>query len=80
MRDPAPENGRRAVNWRARADRLRALPLSAVLVALEAVRDPHDPAKWRTARGILSVSGSKFISWNLDTGGGGAIDLVMHVR
>jgi len=80
MRHPASQDGYRLVNWRARADRLRALPLSAVLVALEAVRDPHDPAKWRTARGILSVSGAKFISWNLDMGGGGAIDLVMHVR
>jgi hypothetical protein len=68
------------VNWRVRAERLRALPLSAVLVALEAVRDPHDPAKWHTARGILSITGPKFINWNLDMGGGGAIDLVMHVR
>jgi hypothetical protein len=80
MRDAAPENGRRAVNWRARADRLRPLPLSAVLVALEAVRDPHDPAKWHTARGVLSVNGPKFINWNLDMGGGGAIDLVIHLR
>jgi hypothetical protein len=47
---------------------------------LEAVRDPHDPAKWRTARGVLSVRGPKFINWNLDLGGGGAIDLVMHLR
>jgi hypothetical protein len=47
---------------------------------LEAVRDPHDPAKWRTARGILSVRGAKFMNWNLDCGGGGAIDLVMHLR
>jgi hypothetical protein len=68
------------VNWRARAERLRALPLSAVLKALEATRDPQDAAKWRTARGVLSVSGSKFINWNLDLGGGGAIDLVMHVQ
>lgn len=68
------------MNWRARADRLRTLPLSAVLVALGATPDPHDPAKWRTPRGVLSVSGAKFINWNLDMGGGGAIDLVMHVR
>jgi hypothetical protein len=51
-----------------------------VLVALEAKRDPHDRAKWHTARGVLSVNGPKFINWNLDWGGGGAIDLVMHVR
>jgi hypothetical protein len=68
------------VNWRVRADRLRALPLPVVLAALKAVREPHDPAKWRTARGVLSVHGAKFMNWNLDLGGGGAIDLVMHVR
>ncbi len=68
------------MNWRARADRLRTLPLPVVLAALKAVRDPDDPAKWRTARGVLSVTGTKFINWNLDLGGGGAIDLVMHVR
>lgn len=68
------------MNWRARADRLRTLPLSAVLVALAATPDPHDAAKWRTPRGVLSLSGAKFINWNLDLGGGGAIDLVMHVR
>jgi hypothetical protein len=68
------------VNWRERAEHLRALPLATVLAALEARRDPHDPAKWHTVRGVLSVNGTKFINWNLDCGGGGAIDLVMHVR
>jgi hypothetical protein len=68
------------VNWRARADRLRALPLPVVLAALEATPDPNDPAKWRTARGVLSVTGAKFINWNQGVGGGGAIDLVMHVQ
>jgi hypothetical protein len=68
------------VNWRARAERLRTLPLPAVLAALEAARDPHDPAKWRTARGVLSVSGPKFMNWSQSAGGGGAIDLVMHLR
>jgi hypothetical protein len=68
------------VNWRARADRLRALPLPVVLAALEATSEPSDPAKWRTARGVLSVTGAKFINWNQGVGGGGAIDLVMHVQ
>jgi hypothetical protein len=68
------------VNWRARADRLRTLPLPVVLAAMEATRDPHDPSKWRTARGALSVSGPKFMNWSQSVGGGGAIDLVMHVR
>jgi hypothetical protein len=68
------------MNWRARADRLRALPLPVVLATLEAVGDPRDPAKWHTERGILSVNGPKFMNWNVGLGGGGAIDLVMHVR
>ena len=68
------------VNWRARADRLRVLPLPLVLAALEALGDPRDHAKWHTARGTLSVSGSKFMDWGQGVGGGGAIDLVMHVR
>jgi len=68
------------MNWRARADRLRALPLPVVLTALEAVRDLRDPAKWHTPQGVLSVSGPKFMNWCQGVGGGGAIDLVMHVR
>lgn len=68
------------MNWRARADQLRTLPLPAVLGALEATPDPHDPAKWHTARGVLSVSRAKFMNWNLGIGGGGAIDLVIHLR
>jgi hypothetical protein len=59
---------------------LRALPLPEVLRALGATLDPRDPAKWRTVRGILSVSGPRFINWNRDGGGGGAIDLVMHLQ
>lgn len=67
-------------DWRTRAEHLRALPLPRVLAALETTPDPHDPAKWRCARGVLSVTGPKFINWNQGVGGGGAIDLVMHVR
>ena len=31
-------------------------------------------------RGILSVNGAKFINWNHGSGGGGAIDLVIHLN
>ncbi len=51
-----------------------------VLGQLEATPDPHDPVKWRTAQGILTVTGPKFMNWNQGVGGGGAIDLVMHLR
>lgn len=68
------------MNWRVRAQRLRAVPLPQVLRALEALPDPRDPAKWRTPRGVLSVTAAQFIDWTQGTGGGGAIDLVMHVQ
>jgi hypothetical protein len=61
-------------------DGLRRIPLAAVLHAAGASQDPHDPAKWRTAQGVLSVHGVKFIDWNHGRGGGGAIDLAMHLN
>jgi hypothetical protein len=59
---------------------LRALSLPLILEQLGATLDPHDPAKWHTPGGVLSVNGPKFMNWNRGVGGGGAIDLVMHVR
>jgi hypothetical protein len=64
---------------RQQAQRLRAVPLPAVLLAAGAVPDPHDKARWRTSTGTLSVTGCKFLDWNRGCGGGGAIDLVMHL-
>jgi len=66
--------------WQARADRLRAVPLAAVLERAGAVPDRADPHKWHTAQGALSVTGTQFINWRLGHGGGGAIDLVMHLH
>jgi hypothetical protein len=64
---------------RHQADRLRAIPLPAVLAALGAEPDRHDRRKWHTAAGVLSVNGAKFINWSRGQGGGGAIDLVRQV-
>jgi hypothetical protein len=69
-----------APNGRQRVDRLRAIPLSVILRAIDARSDPHDPAKWHTARGMLSINGAKFFNWNEAAGGGGAIDLAMHLN
>jgi len=65
--------------FRRRADRARAVPLEAVLLARGAVRDRHDRSKWHTEQGPLSMTGAKFINWSRQRGGGGAIDLVMHL-
>ncbi len=58
---------------------VRTVPLEAVLLCRGAVRDRHDRRKWHTEQGPLSVSGPKFMNWQRGQGGGGAIDLVMHL-
>jgi hypothetical protein len=68
------------MSWRQRADRLRALPLTLVLRGSGAVPDRADPHKWHTAQGVLSVTGTQFMNWQRGRGGGGAIDLVMHLH
>jgi hypothetical protein len=62
------------------ATRLRALPLEQVLPLCGAQPDRHDRRKWHTQAGTLSVTGAKFMNWTLGAGGGGAIDLVIHLR
>jgi len=68
------------MTWRQRAQRMRAVPLTAVLRGSGAVPDRADPHKWHTSQGVLSVTGAKFMNWHLGRGGGGAIDLVMHLH
>lgn len=65
---------------RHRADPLRAIPLTAVLRAWGAQPDASDRRKWHTPQGVLSVHGAKFINWSRGGGGGGAIDLVIHLN
>jgi len=65
---------------RARSDRVRGLPLQSVLLATGAKPDRFDKAKWHTAQGVISVTGMKFMNWNGGMGGGGAIDLAMHLN
>jgi hypothetical protein len=65
---------------RRRVDDLRRIPLPEVLRATGAEADRREPAKWHTAHGVLSVNGVKFFNWNQGRGGGGAIDLAMHLK
>jgi len=43
---------------------------------------PHrlDKCKWHTPCGTISLKGQKFMNWSKNKGGGGAIDLVCHLR
>jgi hypothetical protein len=65
---------------RHRADAVRGIPLEDVLRATGAEHDRHDTAKWHTSQGVLSVTGIKFMNWTQGIGGGGAIDLVIHLH
>jgi hypothetical protein len=65
---------------RNRADRVRAIPLQEVLLLVGAKRDHYDKAKWHTPKGAISCTAAKFMNWNQGVGGGGAIDLAMHLN
>ena len=66
-------------DFRRQADLVRKIPLEVVLTSWGAVRDQRDKSRWHTPRGPVSVTGVKFYGWHAGKGGGGAIDLVMHL-
>jgi hypothetical protein len=64
-----------------KATRVRQIDLKEVLKRTGAVNDTIDKAKWRTCQGVISVTGQKFINWSHGgIGGGGAIDLIIHLN
>ena len=65
---------------RDRANRVRGIPLQAVLLLTGAERDRYDKTKWHTQKGTISFTGMKFMNWSQGVGGGGAIDLAMHLN
>ena len=64
---------------KALANNVRDKPLVDVLILAGAVRDPCDAHKWHTPNGAISVTGQQFMNWKLACGGGGAIDMVIHL-
>ena len=66
-------------DFRRQADVVRSIPLPTVLMRWGAERDRRDRSRWQTQHGPLSVTGAKFFNWHRQEGGGGAIDLVMHL-
>lgn len=61
------------------ADRLRDIPPGEIIPLFGGTPHRYDKAKWNTVAGMISVTGTKFHNWNQNIGGGGAIDLVMHL-
>lgn len=62
------------------ANSVRDIDLKTVLERTGCHRDGSDKAKWHTSRGVISVTDQKFMNWPRGSGGGGAIDLVMHLK
>jgi hypothetical protein len=60
--------------------RIRAVPLEAVLEGFGAQRDPKDPKRnWRVGASRITVTGDKYFDHNEEKGGGGALDLTLHL-
>ncbi len=62
------------------ANKLRDFPLEKVAYELGLDPDPKDKHKWQNEDHIINITGSKFYDWKHLKGGGGVIDLVMHVN
>jgi len=73
---PPPESFEEIGN---KADLVRTIELTVVLERRGCVADRFDKAKWHTPQGVISVAGPKFMNWSTGEGGGGAIDLVLHL-
>ena len=75
---------RELTNWQTRyadiANQVRDLPLKDVVYELGLEADPNDKHKWQNEHHTINITGSKFFDWKHNQGGGGAIDLVMHVN
>lgn len=61
------------------ANRLRSLPLEEVAQNLGLQQHRYDKHKWKSEAHIISINDEKFYDHLASKGGGGAIDLVMHV-
>lgn len=62
------------------ANCVRKIELVEILKRTGSQQHRYDKAKWHTCRGVISVAGQKFMNWRQGIGGGGAIDLVIHLK
>jgi hypothetical protein len=67
-------------NWIQKCACFRAISLEIILLHDGAKQDIHDRRKWHTIQGPISITGPQFFNWQCNYGGGGAIDLVMHLK
>ena len=76
--------GKELENWKTKykelAQKVRDFPLEKVAYELGLDPDSLDKHKWHSEQHIINITGSKFYDWKELKGGGGAIDLVMHLN
>ena len=63
-----------------KANLARDVDLEEVLTHIGCIKDRFDKNKWHTCKGSISITGQKFMNWTKGIGGGGAIDLVIHLN
>jgi hypothetical protein len=76
------ENQQLRSSFKQLADQLRDLPLEDVAWHLGLTQDTKGNLRWKGVGHIINIDGSKWydFSKSVNKGGGGAIDLVMHVN
>ncbi|BAZ36687.1 hypothetical protein NIES4101_26070 (plasmid) [Calothrix sp. NIES-4101] len=65
--------------WKQEADQLRDLPLEDVAWHLGLDKADKGENRWKGLGQVININGSKWYDFSAEKGGGGAIDLVMHV-
>jgi len=64
---------------REQAARVRDIPLDHIFTMFDSKPDKRDKKNYETCAGRISVDGAKFFNHDANIGGGGAIDLTMHL-
>ncbi len=80
MKRQAQEAQRWREQYQAMMAQMRSLPLTQIAFELGLDLDSSNNHKWRNEEHVINITGSKFYDWKLLKGGGGAIDLVMHLQ
>lgn len=65
--------------WKQQADQLRDLPLEDVAWHLGLDKADKGENRWKGLGQVININDSKWYDFTAEKGGGGAIDLVMHV-
>jgi len=66
-------------DYKALVAQARQLDLRDTIQTLDGVQDRYDTHKWRVNDEHISINGERFYNHDRQSGGGGSIDLVMHV-